>query len=217
MKRYAPLLTILAVAVFGGVLLAVNSAGDPANQGAAAPAASPTAPDPPPTSDAPPAVDEVVYAGRSAGDEVTVAIAVSGGRAVGYVCDGAAIEAWLEGTVSGAEVRLASGDGSVSVTGSLDETASLGTVSVAEREWSYAADAVEAPAGLYEGRADVRGVANRIGWIVLDDGSQVGLLDAGGRTGPAPPLDPADPDGVEIDGVPVAVTTVGGDDEVITP
>ena len=154
---------------------------------------------------------EKAYAGRSAGNEVTVAIAVKDGRAVGYVCDGKKIEAWLEGTVSGSDLALKSKDGASTIAGTVDEAKSLGTVAVGGKQWPFAAQAAKAPAGLYQGTAQVRGVVNRIGWIVLQDGSQTGLREQGGETVAAPVLDPTHPDGIVIDGVPVAVRTIGGD------
>jgi hypothetical protein len=74
---------------------------------------------------------------------------------------------------------------------------------------------IEAPAGLYEGRANVRGVATRIGWIVDGEGDVTGVANAGGARRPAPALDPANPTAVRINGVPVEVTPLGGDDRVI--
>lgn len=241
MKRYAPLITLLAVAVLGGALFLLNAANDPANRPAATaapasatPAAAPTATttvdvadlgrpapttinlaDLAPPATPPPAIAEKAYTGRSSGNEVTVAIAVKDGRAVAYVCDGKKIEAWLEGTLSGSDVSLASADGATTITGTLDDARSLGTVTVGQKSWPYAAKAVVAPAGLYEGRANIDGVANRIGWIVLDDGGQTGANRVGGEVQPAPALDPANLDGVTINGVKVDVTGIGGDDAVI--
>jgi hypothetical protein len=232
MRRFAPLLTLLAVVVLGGAIFTLNVLGDPGNRtakatpvasgatpapDAAAPTAAPTAaaaPAPAPPAAAP-AVAEKAYAGRSAGNEVTVAIAVKNGRAVGYVCDGKKIEAWLEGTVSGSDITLKSKDGASTITGTVDETKSLGTVAAGGKQWPFAAQAAKAPAGLYEGRAQVRGVVNRIGWIVLQDGTQTGLRQQGVETVAAPVLDPAHPDAVVIDGVPVAVRTIGGGDAVV--
>ena len=232
MRRFGPLLTLLAVVVLGGALFAVNALGNPGNrtaqqapaasdareaasaQAAAPPSAAPTAASAP-TATAPPAVAEKAYAGRSAGNEVTVAIAVKNGRAVGYVCDGKKIEAWLEGTLSGSDLDLKSKDGASTIAGTVDETKSFGTVAVGGKQWPFAAQAAKAPAGLYEGRAQVRGVLNRIGWIVLPDGSQTGMRDQGQNKVAPPVLDPAHPDAVVIDGVPVAVRTIGGGDVVV--
>jgi hypothetical protein len=223
--------------VLGFGLLAVNMAGEPdgtaepAAAAAAAPAETTAPPAPPepapaptptvepaPLTPEPPAVAEKAYAGRSAGGEVTVAIAVKDGRAVGYVCDGKKIEAWLEGTVEGAAVVLRSGDGEVEVTGELDEAASFGEVTVKGKSWPYSAKAVEAPGGLYEGRGNVRGVATRIGWIVEGDGRVTGLSRVVGsdEPQPAPPLDPNAPGQVVVDGSPIAVTAIGGGDVVVS-
>ena len=226
MRKFAPLLTLLAVVVLGGALFAVNVLGNPGNQAAQPAAASETqaaipAPvaAPPPASAAPsaaaPAVGEKAYAGRSAGNEVTVAIAVKDGRAVGYICDGKKTEAWLDGTVSGSDLTLKSKDGTSTIEGTVDDAKSFGTVAVGGKQWPFAAQAAKAPAGLYEGRAQVRGVINRIGWIVLQDGTQTGMRDQGAEKIAPPVLDPAHPDAVVVDGVPVAVRTVGGGDAVV--
>jgi len=228
MRRFAPLLTLLAVAVLGGALLTLNVVNSPANStgtpsaAAASQPAVAAAPPPaaPPATSAPPAapaVAEKAYAGRSAGNEVTVAIAVKDGRAVGYVCDGKKIEAWLEGTLSGSDLALKSKDGKSTIAATADDKQSFGTVAVSGKEWPFAAKAASSPAGLYEGRAQVRGVLNRIGWIRLQDGSQTGVWNRGADKVAAPVLDPARLDGVVVDGVPVTVRTIGGADVVIAP
>ncbi|WP_214404064.1 hypothetical protein [Pseudonocardia lacus] len=234
MKRYAPLLTLTAVAVLGFGLVAVNMAGEP--DGTAAPDAAavaapaettpppePTQPAPVPTAEPaepaaePPVVAEKAYTGRSSGDEVTVAVVVKDGRAVGYVCDGEKVEAWLEGTLEGDTIALRSGDGEVTVAGNVDDAAAFGDVAVAGKTWPFSAKAVEEPGGLYEGRGNVRGVATRIGWIVEDDGRVTGLARAAGvgEPQPAPPLDPNAPGQVVVEGTPIAVTTIDGDDTVV--
>jgi hypothetical protein len=226
MHRYGPYLTLLVVAVLGVGLLVTDALGDPARRITGTPTASaqaggaaPVAPatSAPPSAVAttpPPAVAQAAYAGRSSGDEVTVAIAVKDGRAVAYICDGKAIEAWLSGTVTGSDVTLKSKDGSATITGTVDDAKSLGSVAAAGKQWPYAAKAVATPSGLYRGRADVRGVAVRIGWIVLPDGSQTGLGRRGQDTIVPPTLDPGRLGGVSVDGVPVAVTTIAGDSDV---
>ena len=226
MSRFAPLLTLLAVAVLGGALFTLNVVNSPANStgtpsaAAASQPAVAAAPPPaaPPATSAPPAaaaVAEKAYAGRSAGNEVTVAIAVKDGRAVGYVCDGKKIEAWLEGTLSGSDLALKSKDGKSTIAGTADDKQSFGTVAVNGKEWPFAAKAASSPAGLYEGRAQVRGVLNRIGWIMLPDGSQTGVWNRGTDEVAAPVLDPNRLDAVVVDGVPVTVRTIGGDAAVI--
>lgn len=221
MKRYAPLLTLVAVVILGATLFTLSSINNPANQAdqAAAPpppAAAPAEAAPPPApAVAPPVVVEKAYAGRTADRKMTIAVAVKDGKAVAYVCDGKKIEAWLDGTLEGDKLSLTGKDGAT-VTGTANEQSSEGEIVVAGTTWKYTAKGVEAPAGLYEGRADVRGVATRIGWVVEPDGQVTGIQQSGGVTNPAPPLNPADPGGVTIDGVPVTVTSLDGSAPVVT-
>jgi hypothetical protein len=229
MKRYAPVLTLVVVVLLGAVLFVVNTLSDPAQKVAAAsspaaadpaPVGAPVEPAPPPVPPppapqpavAPPAVAEEAFAGRSSGNEVTVAVAVKDGRAVAYVCDGKKIEAWLEGTLVGDQLAL-KGPKEATITGTVTEASTLGSVTLGTKQWPFAAKGVQAPAGLYEGRADVRGVATRIGWIVEGDGKVTGGSAVAGvaEAQAAPPFDPAAPGAVSIDGVPVSVTAVGGD------
>lgn len=227
MKKLAPpLLTLVAVAVLGAGLLTFNVVTNPANQQAAAPAAAagPPAAEPAPAAPAPvapapaepavepPAVAELVYAGRSSGNEVTVAIAVLSGRAVAYVCDGDEVEAWLEGTLEGDRLSLAGKNGAA-ITGTVDGDASFGTVGADGKSWPYSAKGVAAPEGLYEGRSDVAGVADRIGWIVLD-GTQIGGRQRDGDLLPAPEL-PIGADALTVDGQPFTVRPLSGGDDVV--
>ena len=228
MKKYAPLATLVAVVLLGAGLLVANMLSNPANQttSSAAPpspavAAAPSewasaAAAPPAQESAPPAapvVAEKAYTGRSAGNEVTVAIAVKDGKAVAYACDGKKIEAWLEGTLTGNDLTLQGKTSSLTAT--LDEKATLGSITVDGKEWPFSAKGVASPAGLYEGRGTLAGVAARVGWIVEDNGNVTGLTFSNGTRSPAPLLDPANPGATRLDGAPVAVTAIGGDATVI--
>jgi hypothetical protein len=236
--RFAPLITLGTVAALGGGLLLINTtiAGPPAPMAgtavaaapltAAAPGAAPAAqpdnaapdavpPVPPAAAPAAPAVAKAAYTGRSAGNEVTLALAVKDGRAVAYVCDGKKVEAWYEGTLTGADLQLSAADGKPGITATVTDAATLGTVTVGGKDLPFAAEDAASPAGLYEGRAAVRGVLTRIGWIVDDDGKVTGVANAGGTRRPAPTLDPSDPTATTIDGVPVTVTALDGADRVI--
>jgi hypothetical protein len=224
MKKYAPLATLVAVVLLGAGLLVANMLSNPANQTTAAPAPSaaaaaapgePAAAEPAPAEPPPaePAVVEKAYTGRSAGNEVTVAIAVKNGKAVAYACDGKKIEAWLEGTLTGDSLSL-SGKTS-SITATLDDKASFGTVTVDGKEWPFSAKGVASPAGLYEGRGNVDGVAARVGWIVQEDGSVTGVENAGGSPKPAAVLDPTNLGATMSDGSPVTVTALDGASTVV--
>lgn len=152
---------------------------------------------------------EAAYAGRTSGDEVTVAIAVKDGRAVAYLCDGERIEEWLEGTVDGSTLSL-TGDNGIAVTGELADGALFGQVAVGGKRLPYAAVVATAPAGTYRGEVSVDGVQKEIGWIVLQDGSVTGLVNDGTA---APALD-VTAVAATLDGVPVDVSPVTGADDV---
>jgi hypothetical protein len=215
MKRHrGPLLTLLAVAGLAAVLLGVNIARETtptAAQPVAAPAVEPVpAPaEAPPTT--PPLQAEAAYAGRTAGNEATIAIAVKDGRAVAYLCDGKKVEAWLDGTVEGSTLTLSGADGA-SVTGELQDGAVFGEAAVKGKEWPYSAALATPPAGTYRGRVSVEGVQKRIGWNVLPDGSVTGIVSDANGVAPAPPLDPTART-ASLDGVPVDVELVTGGPE----
>jgi hypothetical protein len=221
MKKYAPLATLVSVVLFGAVLLVTNMIRTPsAAPTAAAPAASvaPGEAAPPPAGPtaqpAPaPVVAEKAYTGRSAGNEVTVAIAVKDGKAVAYACDGKKIEAWMEGSLAGDQLTLKGKSSSVSAT--VSDKATLGSITVNGAEWPFSAKGVQAPAGLYEGRGVLKGVAARVGWIVEDNGKVTGTANVNGVPQPAPPIDPAAPTAITVDGNTITVNPISGDATVV--
>jgi hypothetical protein len=228
MKKYAPLATLVAVVLLAAVLLVANmmttpepvqnaaapaAAASPAPAQAAAPdTAGPAAAAPAPAPSAP-VVAEKAYTGRSAGNEVTVAVAVKDGKAVAYVCDGKKVEAWMEGTLAGDTLSLQGKTSSLSAT--VSEKATLGSVTVDGVEWPFSAKGVAAPAGLYQGRGVLKRVAARVGWIVEENGNVTGLAKAGDETEPAPVIDPAAPAAITVDGNTISVEPVGGDATVV--
>lgn len=219
MRTRGPLITIAAVAVLAVIVLVVSMLRTPApapvaNVGAPPPAVvDPTAPATPPATTAA-APRQAVYIGHTSGNEVTVAVAVSGEEASAYICDGKRVESWMEGTVSGEQVSL-EGRGGTQLIATLTDDAALGSVTVAEKRLPFSASVAGPPAGIYEGKATVDGKPNRIGWIVLPSGRQVGINNVAGSRGPAPELDPDDVDGLRLRGVEVEVRRIGGADPVV--
>ena len=190
------------------------------------PQAPPPAPEqapPPALEQAPPAAPEqappaapqqVTYAGRTSGNEATIAIAVRDDQVAAYLCDGRQIESWLQGTI--ADGRLAvQGARDASATGVVEGNAIFGTVSVNGEQWPYSAQLASSPAGLYQGNATANGVSNRIGWIVLQDGSQVGIWNRNGIRKPAPLLDPEALTDLTVDGSRLDPQRVAGDTKVV--
>jgi hypothetical protein len=218
-RNPAPLGTLLAVVLFAAVLYGVNVLGTPAPAGPAAAAAPSAAPAPTaaPEPAAPPDPGRA-FTGRSAGGEVTVAVAVKAGRATAFVCDGRKVAAWLAGTVEDGRLDLRGGGGVLTgtVDGDAAGGAALGTVVVGGRNLPFSAAGVAAPAGLYQGSGTVDGEAALAGWIVQQDGRVSGVVDVGGTGRPAPPLDPRDPGATVLDGEPVTVSPVAGDTAVPT-
>ncbi|TDO35185.1 hypothetical protein EV643_12471 [Kribbella sp. VKM Ac-2527] len=227
MGQRSPLVTLAAAAAGFVVLLVVNStqntastAPPAAGEATTAPASTApatTAPATPPPSSPPTsaattptatATNEVaaVYAGRTDGREATLAVAVKGGRAVAYVCDGRRVEAWLTGTYVSGRLALRSRAGDV-LTGNLAGDAVSGTVTVRGRDLDFAIDKADPPAGLYRAKTTSSSV---IGWIVLPDGTQVGI-ENDGTPGPAPQLDPAS-GSATVGGTTVTADSIAGDE-----
>ena len=186
MRKYAPLLTLVSVVLLGVGLVVANMISTPTRTApAAAPAARAAAAPPaaaPPAAAAPsaaaagagpasapalaaaPPLTQKAYTGRTAGNEATVAVAVNDGKATAYVCDGKNIEAWLSGSLDGDRLSLAGRTGSLTAT--LTDRATLGTVVVDGVAWPFSAAGVAQPSGVTTGRASLSDVAARVGWTV---------------------------------------------------
>jgi hypothetical protein len=162
------------------------------------------------------AIVQAVYTGRSSGNQVTLAVETDGDKAAAYVCNGKTIEAWLQGSVHGNQVSLAGNKGA-SLTGSLSGLDMFGTVTAgAGLSFPFSAELSPRPAGVYQARIAVNGLATRIGWAVLPDGTQLGVAVAGTTKYPAPPLDLSD-NSFTLDGSSFTAAPVAGQDTVVSP
>jgi len=226
MSSRTPLITLGAVVVLTALLLVVNALigppPPPARSGAPVPAAA-NAPSPSasatasasaaPTTSTPAAV-QAVYAGVTSGKEATLAIAVNGDKAAAYLCDGQSLEAWYQGTVTGDQVALAGANGAV-LTGSISGSALFGTVSTPTgQSFPFSAAQAAPPAGVYQARVTLNGLATRIGWAVLPDGTEVGVAKVGDQERPAPTFDAAT-GSFTLDGTPGTAEQVNGSDTVV--
>lgn len=126
------------------------------------------------------------YAGKVDGRVAAIAIAVRNGQAIAYVCDGAKLEAWLQGPAGDGQLAL-TGKNGATVTGTHDGTTATGTAVVGGRTFTFTVKMVQAPAGLYRIADKVANAAVNGGWIVAD-GEQTGTLTVNGVTTAAPPL-----------------------------
>jgi hypothetical protein len=162
------------------------------------------------------AIVQAVYAGRSSNGELTLAVSTDGNQAVAYVCNGHTIEAWLQGSVKGNQVNLTGSKGA-SLTGSLTGLAMFGMVTPnTGLSLPFSAELSPHPAGVFQARVAINGLATRIGWAVLPDGTQVGLAMAGATKYPAPPLDLAN-GSFTLGGASFKAAPVTGNETVVSP
>ncbi|MFE1924458.1 hypothetical protein ACFW91_18060 [Streptomyces asoensis] len=209
MKRPGPLLTLLAGLVLGLSLLTLDAttgtrtASSPYEEGSPGPtavrSAAPAAPTRSVSPDSPvsPSPSRVRaadadYAGRTDDGTASVAVSVDDGRAIAYYCDGRAEESWLKGDVEDdGTLRLTGGHGA-RLDGTLTDGARVdGTVTVDGGRHAFTADRARKPSGLWRATATVRSARIDGGWIVLKDGTQVGIVTRDGEPSPAPRIDPA--------------------------
>ena len=224
MKHRSPLVTLAAVALAFAIMFTVNMLSGPpdsSSTGTAGPSAAPatdtaSSPSPQPTQTTvatPSAADskfpeKVVYAGRTDDDTAAIAVAVLGDQAAAYLCDGRNVEAWFRGTVEGGDLSLKSKSGAM-LQAELDGEHIKGTVQVNNDTLRFESNEAKKPAGLYR----ARGSQATIGWIVLEDGSQVGVQTSGADSSAAPQLDPENPQ-VMVGGEDLDAAPVNGDEEL---
>lgn len=230
MKHRSPLLTLAAVAVAFAIMFTVNmlasppgssSTGTPtpAAPGTASASASPgsqetetaaASPSPSATKSAEDSKfpQKVVYAGRAEDGAGAIAVAVLGTQAAAYFCDGRSVESWFRGAVTGSDISFKSKDGAT-LQASLDGDHLKGSLRIKNERVRFEINEAKKPAGLYR----ARGSQTTIGWIVLEDGSEVGLQTTGQDSTPAPELDPENPQ-VTVDGQELDAAPVSGDEDL---
>jgi len=223
-KHRSPLITLAAVVLAFAIMFTVNMLSSPpgsSSTGTAGPSAAATTaaalqqtvPATPSASASETAEDselpeKVVYAGRTDDGPAAIAVAVLGNQAAAYVCDGRTVEYWFRGTVEGGRLSLKSKSGET-VQAELDGDHLRGTVQVKNETQKFEINEASKPAGLYR----VRGSKTTIGWIVLEDGSQVGVQTTGADSSAAPQLDPENPQ-VMVDGESLDAAAVNGDEDL---
>jgi hypothetical protein len=229
-KHRSPLVTLAAVALAFAIMFTVNMlSGPPASSstGTAGPSTAPatatastSSPQPTETAAATPSAspsesaedsrfpEKVVYAGRTDDGPAAIAVAVLGDKAAAYFCDGRNVEAWFRGTVDGGDISLKSKSGAT-LQAELDGDHIKGTVKIENDTLRFEINEAKKPAGLYR----ARGSETTIGWIVLEDGSQVGVQTSGGDSSAAPELNPENPQ-VTAGGESLDAAPVNGDEDL---
>ncbi|HEX3311879.1 MAG TPA: hypothetical protein VHS32_37010 [Streptosporangiaceae bacterium] len=156
-----------------------------------APAAAPS---PAPTRTTPTRAD---FAGRVGGGGGSVAVAVHGDKAIAYVCNGSTVEGWMRGKVENGKLTL-TGKNKAKLTASIHTGTVTGDVEAHGTDYSFSVSTVSKSSskssGLYQATAVVQGKTIKAGWIVQNDGTQIGSLETdelGENAVTAPKLDVA--------------------------
>jgi hypothetical protein len=209
-KHRSPLITLAAVAVAFAIMFIVNMLATPpgnSTTGTASPPASPssTASERDDGDDTFP--EEVVYAGRAEDNAGAVAVAVLGDQAAAYFCDGRNVESWFRGPVEGTDISLTS-KSDATLEARLDGDHIKGSVQINDDTVKFEIDEAKKPASLYR----AGGSKTTIGWIVLEDGAQLGVQTTGADSSAAPQLDPESPQ-VTVDGENLNATPVSGTED----
>jgi hypothetical protein len=209
-KHRSPLITLAAVAVAFAIMFIVNMLATPpgnSSTGTASPPASPssTASERDDGDDTFP--EEVVYAGRAEDNAGAVAVAVLGDQAAAYFCDGRNVESWFRGPVEGTDISLTS-KSDATLEARLDGDHIKGSVQINDDTVKFEIDEAKKPASLYR----AGGSKTTIGWIVLEDGAQLGVQTTGADSSAAPQLDPESPQ-VTVDGENLNATPVSGTED----
>jgi hypothetical protein len=229
-KHRSPLITLAAVAVAFAIMFIVNMSVSPPGGSATGTATPPPAPATAVTNSPAPqrsetsaasasaspskSVEEskfphkIVYAGRAEDGAGAIAVAVLGTRAAAYFCDGRSVESWFRGAVQGGDISLKSKDGGT-LQASLDGDHLKGALRIKNQRVRFEINEANKPAGLYR----ARGSKTTIGWIVLEDGSEVGVQTTGQNSTAAPELDPENPQ-VTVDGDKLDAAQVNGDEDL---
>jgi hypothetical protein len=217
MKHRSPLITLAAVALAFAIMFTVNMTVSPpgnSSSGTASPPAAPaTAAGSPlltetaaasPSSEDSKFPEKIVYAGRAEDNAGAIAVAVLGDQAAAYFCDGRNVESWFRGSVTEDEISAKS-TGGATLEAELDGNHIKGTVQIKSEKLKFEMNEAKKPAGLYR----VRGSQTTIAWIVLEDGSQVGVQTTGADSTAAPELNPGNPQ-VTVDGENLNAAPVNG-------
>jgi hypothetical protein len=189
----AVLAAVLLITTLVGYVMGLtdSSAGDRPTGSALTVSGSsaPPSPSPSPSPSGSPSatVQEAVFAGRTEDDRASVAVVIVAGKAAAYLCDGRTLEAWVTGPIADGLLELAGPNGAT-LTGTLDGDRVSGRITAAGRATPFLAEAADAPAGVYRATIVVEGVEVLFRWVVLPDGSQVGIAGSDGARGEAPTL-----------------------------
>jgi hypothetical protein len=141
-----------------------------------------SAPSPKPTRTTP---TRATYTARVGGGGGSVAVAVHNSKAIAYVCNGSSVEGWMRGKVENGKLTL-TGKNNTHLTATYHAGKVTGDVEAHGTDYSFSAPTASKSSGLYEATVSVQGKTIKAGWIVLNDGTQIGSLETDANSA-APP------------------------------
>ena len=137
--------------------------------------------------------DHANYVGPVQAGGGAIAIVLHTNIAIAYYCNGKTIEEWMKGVPAHGHLVLTGKNGAhAEVDYALGHA--RGHVHVDGFSYTFSVIAVHKPSGLYQSIAVVRGATVKAGWLVLEDGTQVGSVELdpnapAPKAQAAPPLD----------------------------
>ena len=143
------------------------------SQAESSPAVSAPAAAPAPTRTTP---TRATYTARVGGGGGSVAVSVHGSKAIAYVCNGSTVEGWMRGKVENGKLTL-TGKNNAHLTAAYHAGKVTGDVKAHGTDYSFSAPTATKSSGLYEATVSVQGKTIKAGWIVLNDGTQIGSLE----------------------------------------
>lgn len=143
------------------------------SQAESSPAVSAPAAAPAPTRTTP---TRATYTARVGGGGGSVAVSVHGSKAIAYVCNGSTVEGWMRGKVENGKLTL-TGKNNAHLTATYHAGKVTGDVKAHGTDYSFSAPTATKSSGLYEATVSVQGKTIKAGWIVLNDGTQIGSLE----------------------------------------
>jgi hypothetical protein len=122
---------------------------------------------------------EATFVGKLEGSKALIAIVVSGGKSLVYVCDSEKMAQWFRGPVidGAVEVKTANGE-QLSIR--LSPQGAIGSLVWGGQLYAFSAAPAEGTAGLYRVEASANQTAYIGGWIVNQQGEQRGAIIGGG-------------------------------------
>jgi hypothetical protein len=122
---------------------------------------------------------EATFVGKLEGSKAFIAVVVSGGKTLAYVCDSEKLAQWFRGPVVDGTVEVKTANGE-HLQVRLSPQGATGSLVWGGQLYAFSAAPAEGTAGLYRVEASANQTAYIGGWIVNQQGEQRGAIIGGG-------------------------------------